>query len=75
MFGFLLIVLMFLSTISIFANGSSETTSKVSTEQKKTSGFVVGFSNGYWGNTWRAQLVENFENRAKEYKNKGILAD
>ena len=37
-------------------------------ESDKEDGFVVGFSNGYWGNTWRAQMVEDFEQRAEEYK-------
>ena len=41
----------------------------------KTDGFVIGFSNGYWGNTWRAQMVEDFENRAEEYKEDGIISD
>ena len=41
----------------------------------KTEGFVIGYSNGYWGNTWRAQMVEDFETRAKEYKDAGVLAD
>ncbi|WHH59038.1 ABC transporter substrate-binding protein [Petroclostridium sp. X23] len=43
-------------------------------EQKKD-GFVIGFANGYIGNTWRAQFVENFENAAKKYKEEGILKD
>ncbi len=38
-------------------------------------GFVVGLSNGYWGNTWRAQMVEDFENKAEEYKEQGIISD
>lgn len=37
--------------------------------------FVVGFSNGFWGNTWRAQMVEDFEKKADEYKEQGILSD
>lgn len=41
----------------------------------KTDGFVIGFSNGYWGNTWRAQMVEDFENRAEEYKADGTISD
>lgn len=54
-----------------------ETKKTEATTQKsdKDSGFVVGFSNGYWGNTWRAQMVEDFENRAKEYKADGVLSD
>lgn len=41
----------------------------------KKSGFVIGFANGYWGNTWRSQMVEDFENRCKEYKKDGTLSD
>lgn len=44
-------------------------------ECDKTEGFVIGYSNGYWGNTWRAQMVEDFENRAKEYKDAGVISD
>ena len=44
-------------------------------EEQKTEGFVVGLSNGYWGNTWRAQMVEDFETKAKEYVEQGILSD
>lgn len=44
-------------------------------ESDKEDGFVVGFSNGYWGNTWRAQMVEDFEQRAEEYKAEGVLSD
>ena len=44
-------------------------------ESDKEDGFVVGFSNGYWGNTWRAQMVEDFEKRAEEYKAEGVLSD
>lgn len=46
-----------------------------SQEDAKTDGFVVGFSNGYWGNTWRAQMIEDFEKQAEKYKSEGILAD
>lgn len=44
-------------------------------ECDKTDGFVIGYSNGYWGNTWRAQMVEDFETRANEYKEAGVIAD
>ena len=44
-------------------------------ECDKTEGFVIGYSNGYWGNTWRAQMVEDFETRANEYKEAGVIAD
>ncbi|MCC8180467.1 MAG: substrate-binding domain-containing protein [Planctomycetes bacterium] len=43
--------------------------------QGKTSGFVVGLSAANIGNTWCAQFVEDFENRAKEYIADGIMSD
>lgn len=43
--------------------------------EEKTEGFYIGLSNGYWGNTWRAQMVEDFETKAEEYKEQGILSD
>lgn len=54
------------------ASGSGESTAPAS---GKTDGFVVGFSNGYWGNTWRAQMIEDFEKQAEKYKSEGILSD
>lgn len=44
-------------------------------EEAEEGGFVVGFSNGYWGNTWRAQMIEDFEQQAEKYKEEGILSD
>ena len=29
-------------------------------KEAKTEGFYIGLSNGYWGNTWRAQMVEDY---------------
>lgn len=52
--------------------GAADSTAATET---KTDGFVIGFSNGYWGNTWRAQMVEDFETRCKEYKEEGIISD
>lgn len=59
------------------SSSESGETSRVLTsfESDKEDGFVVGFSNGYWGNTWRAQMVEDFEQRAEEYKAEGVLSD
>lgn len=54
------------------ASESEESTAPAS---DKTDGFVVGFSNGYWGNTWRAQMIEDFETQAEKYKSEGILSD
>lgn len=42
---------------------------------EKTDGFVIGFSLGYWGNTWRSQTLQDFEDRAQEYIDQGILSD
>lgn len=38
-------------------------------------GFVIGYANGYIGNTWRSQMVENFETKAEELKAAGIIKD
>lgn len=43
--------------------------------QKKTDGFVVGLSAANIGNTWCAQFVEDFENRAREYIAEGAMSD
>lgn len=41
----------------------------------KQSGFVVGFVNGYIGNTWRSQFVDDFKQAADEYKKSGVLKE
>lgn len=78
----LAVLLAGLMVIGIAACGSQGKTQQkaagsdtASGKSDKKSGFVVGFSNGYWGNTWRAQMVEDFENQAKEYKKDGVLSD
>lgn len=38
-------------------------------------GYTIGFSNGYFGNTWRTQFLEDFEMVAEEYKANGKIAD
>ncbi|MDR1611802.1 MAG: substrate-binding domain-containing protein [Planctomycetota bacterium] len=43
--------------------------------QKKTGGFVIGLSAANIGNTWCAQFVEDFENRAREYIAEGAMSD
>lgn len=57
------------------STGVNEGGALVSFESDKEDGFVVGFSNGYWGNTWRAQMVADFEERAEEYKAEGVISD
>jgi ribose transport system substrate-binding protein len=42
---------------------------------KKTKGFVVGFANGYFGNTWRSQFVDDAQAVADKWKKRGIIKD
>lgn len=44
-------------------------------KSEKKDAYVIGLANGYWGNTWRAQMVEDFETRANEYKASGVIAN
>ncbi|MGF6990347.1 ribose transport system substrate-binding protein [Lachnospiraceae bacterium PF1-21] len=57
------------------SESTDEGSKEISAKSDKDNGFVVGFSNGYWGNTWRAQMVEDFEKRADEYVADGTLSD
>jgi ribose transport system substrate-binding protein len=34
---------------------------------------VIGLANGYYGNTWRHQMVESFETAAKQAKAEGLI--
>ncbi|QGY32912.1 ABC transporter substrate-binding protein [Pantoea cypripedii] len=36
---------------------------------------VIGLSNSYYGNTWRRQMVNSFEEEAKKAKEQGLIAD
>lgn len=47
---------------------------KVTFSTTKSDGFIVGYSNGYIGNTWRAQYVEDIQTRADLYKQAGIIS-
>ncbi len=38
-------------------------------------GFVIGYANGYIGNTWRSQMVDNFQQKAEELKQAGVIKD
>lgn len=42
---------------------------------EKTEGFKIGMCPANFGNTWSAQFVEDFEMRADEYKEEGIIDD
>lgn len=44
-------------------------------QQADDGGFVIGYANGYIGNTWRSQMVENFQTKAEELKQAGIIKD
>jgi len=63
------------------SNGSSSTTTGSSGnfvldyQPTKEKGFIVGFSNGYFGNTWRSQYVEGVEKVGEKYKELGIIDD
>ncbi|WP_067928663.1 ABC transporter substrate-binding protein [Alicyclobacillus shizuokensis] len=39
----------------------------------KKSGFVIGFANGYFGNTWRSQFVQDVKNAAKPLEADGTI--
>jgi ribose transport system substrate-binding protein len=39
----------------------------------KKNGFVIGFANGYIGNTWRAQFIDDVQKGADRYKATGLL--
>lgn len=49
--------------------GSGES-SGASSEQGN---FVIGYANGYTGNTWRAQFINNIERKGESYKKRGDI--
>ncbi|MDP4091824.1 MAG: ABC transporter substrate-binding protein [Bacillota bacterium] len=62
------------SSNSVSAASSSSSTPAASTTAKQ-SGFTIGFANGYIGNTWRSQFVDDFQKAAQKYKDAGIIKD
>ncbi|MDB4868102.1 MAG: transporter substrate-binding protein [Cohnella sp.] len=42
---------------------------------KKKDGFTIGFSNGYFGNTWRSQYVGGVKAVGDKFKKDGVLKD
>jgi ribose transport system substrate-binding protein len=46
-----------------------------SSTQTKSGGFVVGLSNGYFGNTWRTQFLDDIQKVADDYKQQGVIKD
>jgi len=61
-------------TVSVTANASSQATSQSTTTTAKKD-FVIGLSNGYFGNTWRTQFVDDITLVANEYKTSGAIKD
>lgn len=57
------------STLLSFGCGSGNE----SDSSGKKSGFVLGYANGYTGNTWRAQFIDNIQKKGEEYKKDGTL--
>ncbi|MBH8605479.1 ABC transporter substrate-binding protein [Thermoactinomyces sp. CICC 10522] len=65
-----------LLALSLTACGNdSSATSNQTWGHGKKSGFVIGFANGYFGNTWRTQFVQDLQNAAKQYEADGTLKD
>ncbi|MDQ0217723.1 ABC transporter substrate-binding protein [Peribacillus cavernae] len=44
-------------------------------KSKKKDGFIIGFSNGYFGNTWRSQYVDGVKRVTAELKKEGIVKE
>ncbi len=44
-------------------------------EAGKTDGIVIGIANGYYGNTWRAQMVSGMEDVCKKYVASGVVSN
>lgn len=51
------------------------TSSDTSGYELKPGSWVIGLSNSYYGNTWRKQMVDNFNEAADEAKAEGLIAD
>jgi len=58
----------------VFANGQSETAAS-SKAEKKTGGFVIGFSNSYNGNTYRQAMEKYLKAAAEDLKKTGEVKD
>lgn len=56
-------------------NTTATTAAGAQTTTAAAKGFKIGFANGYFGNTWRAQFVSDFEKAATAYKDAGIISD
>lgn len=58
--------------VATFAGGQGEQSKSAS--QGKSNGFVVAVSNGYFGNTWRTQFLDDMKQVADKYKQEGIIS-
>lgn len=63
-----LTVIFIMLLVSACSEGSSSKSSSDKTDQ-----FVVGISNGFIGNGWRTQMIEDIEILGEEYKEKGLI--
>jgi ribose transport system substrate-binding protein len=68
------ISILVLSVIIPGCQGRSGSSGSSTTAAAKTS-YKIGFSNGYYGNTWRDQFISDFEKIAEEYKAAGKIAE
>jgi len=41
----------------------------------KTKDFVIGFANGYFGNSWRSQYIDQATTTANKWKERGVIKD
>lgn len=72
---FTVLILLFVLVFSVGCGTQATVTKPEDTNAKKTSGFVVGYSNGYFGNDFRAQLMDEVKLALDNYKKNGILSD
>lgn len=74
--GLLLSAVMVISmAMPAMVYAAEEETGAVVSETLPEGDWIIGFSNSYMGNTWRAQFVESFEAKAAAYKEAGVIAD
>ena len=72
---FIALLLAMLMALSLVACGGSDegNAEQPATNEPKASGIKLGISNGDYGNTWRAQYVEDMEAYCEELKADGTL--
>lgn len=62
----IMITLLVVGIFSVFLQGCAK---------QQSNGVTVGVSNGYIGNAWRTQMIENLEQQAAIYKSMGLIDD